>query len=164
MIRRFDLHGAVIVFLLVVMHFALAPWLGDRRVSPDFLLLALLVFALRARPGSAAIAGFVLGLVNDSLAPFAFGASVMAHTVVGYLAAWGKAVFFAENLIVTAGVFFAGTWFRDLLLLLVGGFAGPRDFIWQLALWSILKGITTALVGVLVVIVFRERLNVRLYE
>ena len=58
--RRYRL-GSILI-LLVVLHFALRPWLGDPRAAPDFLLLALLVYSLRTRPGKAAVAGVVVAL------------------------------------------------------------------------------------------------------
>jgi rod shape-determining protein MreD len=153
-----------VLLLLGVLHFTVRPWLGNPRAAPDFLLLALLVYAIRARPGAAAIVGFAVGLMGDALTPVAFGAGALAHTVVGYLAAWGKAVFFAENLAVNAGFFFAGTWIRDLLVLVGSGHLGGTDLLWQLALWSPLKAATTALVGVVVLVVFRRSLSIRIAE
>jgi rod shape-determining protein MreD len=162
--RGFPYRLAGVLLLLVVLHFTVRPWLGNPRAAPDFLLLALLVYAIRARPGSAAVAGFAVGLLGDALTPVAFGAGALAHTVVGYLAAWGKAVFFAENLAVNAGFFFAGAWVRDLLVLLGGGHVGGKELLWQLVLWSPLKAATTALVGVVVLVVFRRALAIRIAE
>ncbi|HLB35661.1 MAG TPA: rod shape-determining protein MreD [Gemmatimonadales bacterium] len=153
-----------VLLLLVVLHFTLRPWLGEPRPAPDFLLLALLVYAIRARPGAAAIAGFIVGLLSDALTPVAFGAGALAHTVVGYLAAWGKAIFFAENLAVNAGFFFAGTWVRDLLVLVGGGHVEGMGLVWQLLLWSPLKAASTALVGVIVLVIFRRWLAIRIAE
>lgn len=155
---------AAVILLLVVLHFALRPWLGDPRTAPDFLLLALLVFAIRARPGQGAIAGFIVGLLSDALTPVAFGSGMLAYTLVGYLAAWGKAIFFAEKIAVSAGFFFAGTVIRDLLVLLWGGQVHGTALLWQLGVWTVLKGITTALAGVVVLFVFRGWLDVRLAE
>lgn len=153
-----------VLALLVVLHFTVRPWLGEQWPTPDLLLLALMVYAIRARPGGAAVAGFVVGLVGDVLTPVAFGAGALAHTVVGYLAAWGKAVFFAENLAVNAGFFFVGTWMRDLLVLLGGGHVEGKQLLWQLVLWSPLKAATTALAGVLVLLLFRRWLAIRIAE
>lgn len=155
--------GAVLL-LLVVLHFALRPWLGDPRTAPDFLLLALLVFAIRAQPGTAAIAGWFVGLLSDALTPVAFGSGMLAYTLVGYLAAWGKAIFFAEKIAVSAAFFFAGTVVRDVLVLLWGGQVHGMALVWQLAVWTVLKGITTAVAGVVVLFVFRGWLDVRLAE
>ena len=137
------------------------PFLGDFRSAPDLLLLALLVFAIRARPGEAAVAGFTVGLMVDSLTPVAFGAGALAHTCVGYLAAWGKAIFFTENLLVNAGFFFVGTWIRDLLVSVAGGHMDQTTMLWQLLFWSPIKALTTALAGVVVLVVFRRWLRIR---
>jgi rod shape-determining protein MreD len=134
---------AAVLLLLVVLHFALRPFLGDFRAAPDLLLLALIVFAMRVRPGHATAAGFSVGLVVDSLTPVAFGAGALAHTLVGYLAAWGKAVFFAENLVVNAGFFFVGTWIRDLLVLVAGRHMDGSAMLWQLLFWSPIKALAT---------------------
>lgn len=155
---------ASVFLLLLLSHFVLRPWLGDQRWAPDFLLIALLVYSIRTTPGKASIGGFLVGLLADALNPVAFGAAALAHTVVGYLAAWGKAVFFAENVLVSAGFFFAGTLIRDVLVLLAGGFAGGSQFFWQIAVWSPLKALTTAVVGVLVLLTFQRWLEVRISE
>ena len=158
--------GAVLL-LLVVLQFAVRPLIGDpriERVAPDFLLLALLVYSIRARPGQGAIAGFVVGIVTDSLSPTAFGAGALAHTVIGYLAAWGKVVFFADNLFVNAVFFFVGTWFRDVFVLLIGHHAQGSAFYWQILYLSPLKALTTAVAGVVVLLIFRRWLNIRISE
>jgi rod shape-determining protein MreD len=155
---------AAILLMLAVAQFGLRPWLGDERWAPDFLLIALLVYSIRSTPGRASLAGFLIGLLADALNPVAFGAAALAHTIVGYLAAWGKAVFFAENVLVSAGFFFVGTMIRDLMVLLAGGFVGGSRFFWQMVVWSPLKGLTTAIVGVAILVTFQRWLEVRISE
>jgi rod shape-determining protein MreD len=157
----------VVLSLLVLCQFTLRPAIGDprlERVAPDFLLLALLVYAIRARPGQGAIAGFVVGLATDSLPEAAFGAGALAHTIIGYFAAWGKAVFFADNLFINAVFFFVGTWVRDIMVLLAGRHSGSTALLWQLGYLSPLKALTTAVAGVLALLVFRRWLNIRISE
>jgi len=161
MTRRFiSYRVGLIIGLLVLMHFTVRPWLGHPRWGPDFLLLALMIFAVRSRPGAAAVAGFLVGIVSDGLANVAFGAGALSHTVVGYLLAWGKAVFFPDNLMVNAGFFFLGSWFRDLLILLASGQLSALDLILQLVTWSLIMATTTALTGVLLLVVFRDWLRI----
>lgn len=162
--RAERLQMAAVLALLAVLHFGLRPWLGNPRVAPDFLLLALLVYAIRARPGAAAVAGFLIGLLSDSLVSVAFGSAMLAYAVVGYLAAWGKAVFFADNPAVAGGLFFLGVVVRDVLVLLWGGHAAGTSVLWQLALWTPLQALTTALSGVVVLLLFRQWLRVRVGE
>ncbi len=155
---------AAVFLTLVALHFGLRPVLGADRIAPDFLLLGLLVFAIGARPGNAAIAGFLVGIWADSLSPVAFGAGAMAYTVIGYIAAWVKAVFFADNLYVNVALFFVGVWLRDGLVLLVGRHARGPDLLWQLAYWTPLLALTTSIAGVVVLLVFRNWLHVRIGE
>lgn len=160
--RADRLRLAAVLLLLVVSHFVLGPFFEPLdRAAPDLLLLALLVFSIRARPGQAAVAGFGVGIVVDSLMRVAFGAGALAHTCVGYLSAWGKAVFFAENLLVNAVFFLVGTWVRDALVLVAGRHLEASAMVWQLVFWSPLKALTTAIIGVVVLTVFRRWLRVR---
>lgn len=148
--------------LLVILHFAVRDRLGPGSVAPDFLLLALLVYTTRARPGAGAAAGFLVGLLGDALAPASFGAGALAHTLVGYLSCRAKTVFFAENLFVNAGLFFAATWLRNLIVALASGkLAGPQ-LVPLLLVWSPLQALTTAVAGVLVLALFRYWLSIRL--
>ncbi|HEU5154480.1 MAG TPA: rod shape-determining protein MreD [Gemmatimonadales bacterium] len=149
--------------LLLLLHFTLRPRLGHPESAPDFLLLALLVFSIRSRPGSAAVMGFIIGVLGDSLTPARFGAGALAHTVVGYLTAWGRAVFFADNLMVNGAVFFAGTWLRNLIVLMASGGLGD-GLVRQLLIWSPLQSLTTAISGAIFLSLFRRWLDIRLEE
>jgi rod shape-determining protein MreD len=151
----------LVMALLVVLHFYLRPRLWSARVSPDFLLIALVFFAMRAGPGAGALAGFVVGVVNDALTPAAFGAGALAHTVVGYLAAWGRAIFFADNLLVNAAFVAVALWVRDLLLLLASGTSQGRLLV-ELTLNSPLQALSTAVFALLVLAAFREWFAIRL--
>ena len=80
--RANRLQLAVVLLLLVALHFYVRPRLWGPRVSPDFLLVGLMLFAMRSGPGVSAVAGFMVGLATDSLTPARFGAGPLAHTVV----------------------------------------------------------------------------------
>jgi rod shape-determining protein MreD len=151
----------LVMVLLVLLHFYLRPRLWNARISPDFMLIALVFFAMRAGPGAGAVAGFIVGLVNDALTPAAFGAGALAHTVVGYLAAWGRAVFFADNLLVNAGFVAAALWVRDFLLLVASGTPQGRLLV-ELTLNSPLQALSTAVFAFLVLAAFREWFAIRL--
>jgi rod shape-determining protein MreD len=116
---------------------------------------------MRAGPGPGALAGFVTGLVNDALTPAAFGAGALAHTVVGYLAAWGRALFFADNLLVNAAFVAVALWVRDLVLLVASGTPQDRLLV-ELLLRSPLQALTTAVFAVLVLAAFRQWFAIRL--
>ena len=161
--RRSDRYRYLIVLaVLVVLQFTLRRRLPDQRIAPDFLLLALLTYTIRARPGASAAAGFFVGLLGDALTPASFGAGALAHTVVGYLSSRAKTVFFAEILLVNGGLFFAATWLRNFLVALASGKLSGPQLGWELLIWSPLQGLTTAITGVVILAVFRQWLSVRL--
>lgn len=151
----------LVMGLLVLLHFYLRPRMGSARVSPDFLLIGLVLFAMRAGPGAGALAGFAVGVVNDALTPAAFGAGALAHTVVGYLAAWGRAVFFADNLLVNAAFVAVAVWVRDFILLLASG-TGQGRLLMELTVNSPLQALSTAVFALLVLAAFREWFAIRL--
>jgi rod shape-determining protein MreD len=147
--------------LLAVLHFSVRPRLGAPQVAPDFLMLALLLYAIRSRPGTAALAGFLVGLAGDALTPARIGAGALAHTVVGYLAAWGRAVFFPDNLFVNGLVIALGVWIRNAILLLASG-PSSGSLTMALLVWSPLQAITTAITAALVLVLFQRWLDIRL--
>ena len=152
---------ATVLGLLVLLHFTLRPRLGPSLIAPDLLLLALLLYAIRNRPGQAAVAGLLTGVLSDALVPAKFGAGALAHTVVGYLAAWGRAVFFPDNLLVNGAVIAVGVWLRNLIMALVSGEPGSA-LVPTLLLWSPLQALTTAACGALILLLFRDWLDIRL--
>jgi rod shape-determining protein MreD len=150
---------AVATFLiLVLLHYTLRPLLGWR-APMDFLLLALLLSAIRVRPAVAAVIGLALGIISDSLTPEALGAGAVAMTVVGYLASWLKAVFFADNLALNAFFFFLGKWIFDVIYFSIEQKLGGIELIQQLLLWSPLSAAATALAGILLLLVMRPLLE-----
>jgi rod shape-determining protein MreD len=159
--RASRLQLALVMALLVLLHFYLRPRLWSARLSPDFLLIAVVFFAMRAGPGAGALAGFAVGVVSDALTPAAFGAGALAHTVVGYLAAWGRAVFFADNLLVNAAFVAVAVWVRDLILLVASG-TGEGRLLVELTLNSPLQALSTAVFAIMVLAAFREWFAIRL--
>ena len=163
--RRSDRYRFVVILIvLVIFQFSLRTRLGDERMAPDFLLAALLIYTIRAQPGKSAGAGFIVGLLRDALTPASFGAGALAHTIVGYLSAWSKAVFFAENLFVNGCLFFAGTWCRNLAVALASGKLKGGMLGWELLVWSPIQSLTTAVAGVVVLWLFGRHLAIRLSD
>jgi len=81
--------------------------------------------------------------------------------LVGYFAAWGRALFFADNMLVNAGFVAVGLWFRDLIVLMTSG-TEHRQLFTELTLYSPLQALTTAGFALLVLITFRAWFSIRL--
>jgi rod shape-determining protein MreD len=151
----------LVLLLLLVLQFYLRPRLWNARVSPDFLLIGLMLFAMRSGAGAGAVAGFLVGLIEDTLTPARFGAAALAHTLVGYLAAWGRAVFFADNMLVNAGFVAVGLWLRDLIVL-VASETDHKQLLTELTFYSPIQALTTAVFALVVLATFRAVFSVRL--
>ena len=149
----------VIAFVvLIILHYTLRPVLGWR-TSIDFLVIALLIASVRMRPGLAAMLGFAMGLVADSLSVGAFGSAALAMSVVGFAASWLRAIVFAENLALHAAFFFAGKWLFDVVFLIIERRLKGFELITQLFIWSPITAMVTALAGILVLIIMRPMLE-----
>lgn len=149
----------VVVFLvLVALHYTLRPVLAWR-APIDFLVIAVLLVAVRVRPGVAALVGFGLGLVADSLTPAAFGAGALAMTVVGFGASWLKAAFFADNVALNAAFVFLGKWVFDLIALIAEQRLRGVELLAQAVLWSPLAAAVTAAAGLVVLLAVRPLLE-----
>jgi rod shape-determining protein MreD len=151
----------LVMTLLLVLQFYVRPRLWNARISPDFLLIALMLYAMRSGAGAGAVAGFAVGLIADTLTPARFGAGALAHTLVGYFAAWGRAVFFADNMLVNGAFVAVGLWFRDLIVLVMSG-TDHRQLLTELTLYSPLQAITTAGFALLLLVTFRAWFSIRL--
>ena len=151
----------LVMLFLLTLQFYLRPRLGSARVSPDFLLIGLMLFAMRSGAGAGAVAGFLIGMIEDSLTPARFGAGALAHTLVGYFAAWGRAVFFADNMLVNAGFVAAGLWLRDLIVLLASE-TDHRQLLTELTFYSPIQALTAAGFALVVLLTLRALFSVRL--
>lgn len=151
---------ALVMLVLVALQYTLRPML-DWRASVDFLVIAVLVVAVRVRPGSAAVVGFLIGLISDALTPEAFGAGALAMTVVGYAASELKASFFADNLMLNGVFVFVGKVAFDLIFLLAEGRLGGVGLVSQLLLWTPLAAVLTAVIGLVVMALVRPTLERR---
>jgi rod shape-determining protein MreD len=144
---------ALVLAILVAAHFVLRPRFGPSPLAPDLVLVALLFFAIRSRPGAGAAAGFVVGLLMDAVTPTAFGSMAFALSVVGYLAGWLKAVVFPDNLLVNAVFVFAASLARDVLQVLAAG--QLRSGAAALLVTSPFAALSTTAASLLALLVFR---------
>ena len=145
-----------VLLLLVALHFYVRPRLGDPRFTPDFVLIALLFLSIRSRPGAGALAGFTVGILTDAVAPTAFGAAALAGTAVGFLAGWLKAMFVADNALITALFVFGAAWLRDVIQVLASNQLEGGALGWQLLAWSPIAAGTTAVTALVTLLVFRS--------
>lgn len=136
------------IALLLTLHHTVRPLLGWR-VEIDWQVIALVLLALRVRPGLAALVGFALGLVVDAMVPAAFGAAALTLTLVGYAAARFRTGFFGESAMIGTVIIGLGKIAADLAGVMAEGRLHGMALVAQLALWTPLSAVVTAAVGAL---------------
>lgn len=140
---------AVVLALLVTLHFTLRPLL-DWRAGVDFLVIGVLLIAVRVRPGAAALTGLLVGTAIDSMTPEALGAGALAMSLVGFFASRLKAAFFTDELGLNAIFVFLGKLAYDWVSVIVEGRLTGMNLVWQLIAWTPLSALATAAVGLVV--------------
>jgi rod shape-determining protein MreD len=142
------------LLIVVLLHFTLRPLLAWR-APIDFLVIAVMLAAVRLRPGAAALLGFVLGLAADALTPSAFGSGALALALVAYAASYLRAVYFADNAALSALFVFAGKWIFDLVYLVSERRVLGAELVVQALLWSPLAATVTALTALFLFLALR---------
>jgi rod shape-determining protein MreD len=145
---------AVVLASLVTLHFTLRPLL-DWRAGVDFLVIGVLLVAVRVRPGVAALTGLLVGTAIDSLTPEALGSGALAMSLVGFLASRLKAAFFTDELGLNAVFVFLGKLLFDWMSVLAEGRLSGMSLVWQLVAWTPLSALATAAVGLVVLAAVR---------
>jgi len=147
--------------LLVLLQFTVRSHLGGDRIAPDFLLLALLIYTIRAEPERAPPPDSCSGLLRDALTPASLRRPAPWRTRWwDSSSSWAKAVFFAEHVFVKGCLFFAGRGSATSSCARLRKLQGSQ-VAWELLVWSPLQGLTTAVVGVAVLWFFRGWLSPR---
>ncbi len=154
---------AVILVLLVALHFTLRPLL-DWRAGVDFLVIGVLLVAVRVRPAAAAIVGLLVGTGIDSMTPEALGAGALAMTVVAFGASRLKAAFFTDELGLNAVFVFVGKVVYDFIAVIAEGRLSGMTLLLQLVAWTPLSALATAAVGLVVLAAVRPAFEERRFR
>ena len=143
------------VVVLAFLHFALRPVIDPWIARPNLLVCAVLVAALKLRPGAAAGVGFALGLLEDAMAVTNFGMSALLLVLMGYLGSRTREQFVGEEPLFMGTYMFIGTWLYQAAAYLMLG-AGS-DALSYLLVQSPLDALATSAVGYVALLLVRGR-------
>jgi rod shape-determining protein MreD len=110
----------VLMFVLVLLHLIFRLALG-LTVVPDLIVVAALLGARRLGGPGAALYGLLLGVLADSLAMVAFGATAVAFVVVCYLGSRSRNFFEGDSYLFVAFYAFLGAWLIEAIRFVAGG-------------------------------------------
>lgn len=144
----------VFLLLLVLAHFTLHVGVGAAAAAPDLLTVALLLGSRRLSGAAAAGFGLVLGVIQDALSLFAFGANAVVLTVLGFLGARSRDLFVGDSLLFLAAFLFLGKWLRDVGYDYLAGAAVRGDAVGRLLIDAPIAAAYAAAVGVVLFVIY----------
>jgi rod shape-determining protein MreD len=122
---------------------------------PDLLVVALLLGARRLGAPGAALYGLLLGILADSLALVAFGASAVAYVVVGFLGSRSRNLFEGDSYLFVFFYAFFGSWLVEAIRFFVGGAMQRGQEPMLLVTEGALMALYTAIATVIALIAYR---------
>jgi rod shape-determining protein MreD len=144
----------VFMVVLVLVHLTLRLALGITLV-PDLIVVALLLGSRRLGGAAAAFYGLLLGILADSLAMVAFGATAVAFVVVGFLGSRSRNFFEGDSYLFVTVYAFLGAWLIEAIRFMVGGAAARGGETMQLLTATPLSALYTAIATVVAMIAYR---------
>jgi rod shape-determining protein MreD len=145
----------VFTFILVLLHLVLRLGLGVT-VVPDLIVVAMLLAARRLSGAGAALLGLILGVLADSLAMVAFGATAVAFVIVGFLGAWSRNFFEGDSYLFTVVYVFLGAWLVEGIRFAAGGATGRGQDPGLLLTVTPLTALLTAAAALVALIAYRN--------
>jgi cell shape-determining protein MreD len=130
-----------------VLHFVLHLGLGLGSVAPDLLVLGLLILVREMKLGWAALLGFCVGLLEDSLSVLSFGADTLALTLVAAAGSRTRDLFVGDSRRFALTYLAVGKWTRDLIRWLAVGEDLREPFVQAMLVESTVAALYLALVG-----------------
>lgn len=104
-------------------------------VTPDLILLLVVLHSIFQGPFKGAAFGFALGLLEDLLLGRFIGMNALAKGLTSLLVGWFAQRTFRENILVPVFALFLGTLFNELVFIILGKVSGLH-WPWTLWLWK----------------------------
>jgi cell shape-determining protein MreD len=142
------------IVVLVLLHLTLRLALGMTLI-PDLLVVAVLLGGRRLGAPAAALLGLFLGVLADSLAMVAFGATAVAFVVAAYLGSKSRIFFEGDSYLFVLVYVFLGAWLIDAIRFFVGGARGRGELPMTLLTEAPLAALFTAVAAIVALIAYR---------
>ncbi|WP_027338569.1 rod shape-determining protein MreD [Halonatronum saccharophilum] len=110
------------------------------KVTPDLMLIIIVVLAINKGKTAGGIAGFIIGFLQDLFSGNLFGINAITKTIVGYLLGFLSKVIYQDNFIIVAIItFFATIINQGMIIFFTGGIdieSALKEIIIPLAIYN----------------------------
>ena len=140
----------LVSFIVFVLQVTLVHNVTVAGVSPDLIMVMLVVLVIDRKPITGIIVGFLLGFLQDLGNASFLGMNALAKTVVGYgIAKYGRD-YLPDNILFRGLLVFVACLINDIVTLHVATSFDPAEVIVAFFRYSILSAVYTALLAVLI--------------
>jgi len=131
----------VVAFLVaVLLQIMVAPYIAIGGVSPNFLMITVIIMALVEGPNTGTVLGFIAGLLFDLLGAGPVGPMALVLCIVGYITGLIQENLFAEGWLLPVAIIAAATFSSEILYMLVVLFMGTKASLWGAFVGIVLPG------------------------
>jgi rod shape-determining protein MreD len=143
------------ITILVLLQLLLHLGLGLGATAPDLLTVAVLLGARRLSGKAATLLGALLGLLEDALSLYAFGAEAVTLGLLGFAGARSRDFFLGESTLFLGVYLFVGKWLHDVVITLLTGTGSSMDMVSRLLLHAPIASLYAAVCGTLALGLYR---------
>lgn len=145
------------IFIFLVLLFIeknLISFVAINDITPDLILIFVIIFSLRENRPESTIVGFVAGLIQDAFTTTFFGLSALTKTIVGF---WG--CFFHQpkrkySLVYYMGTFLVLVVMHDILYQVVYRLGGEAKFFKLLFYHALPRSLYTLFAAAVIYLIF----------
>jgi rod shape-determining protein MreD len=123
---RTFLVNAVAFLIAIVLQVVVAPYIAIGGVSPNFLMITVIIMALVEGPNAGTVLGFAAGLLFDLLGAGPVGPMALVLTITGYATGLVHENLFAEGWLLPVGIIALATFTSEILYMIVIVFLGTQ--------------------------------------
>jgi len=123
---RLLLVNTVAFIIAVLLQVVVAPYISIGGVSPNFLMITVIIMALVEGPNTGTVLGFVAGLLFDLLGAGPVGPMALVLSITGYIAGLIHENLFAEGWLLPVGIIALATFTSEILYMIVILFLGTQ--------------------------------------
>jgi rod shape-determining protein MreD len=117
-------------FIAVLLQVMVAPYISIGSISPNFLMITVIIVALAEGSNAGTTLGFVAGLIFDLLGAGPVGPMAMVLSVVGYVTGLIHENLFAEGWLLPVAIITVATFSSEILYMIVVLFLGTQSTFW----------------------------------
>jgi len=121
----------VVAFLIaVLLQVMVAPYIAIGGVSPNFLMITVIIMALAEGANTGTVLGFIAGLLFDLLGAGPVGPMALVLSVTGYITGLVQENLFAEGWLLPVAIITGATFASEILYMIVILFMGTQTSLW----------------------------------